>query len=127
MMTEAEKLKLAKEAIKHVLGAIADDPRKYWLMGDGTGSWSKLTEAAAAIWNEPVEGIRSTFKPDKAAYDPLKQVVDSLSLRMTNHRRERGMIMAVQQVNRALVQTLGHQHVITSRFKLFSSVFFHSN
>jgi len=38
-----EQFDLAKSAIHHVLNAIADDPRKYWLMGNGTGSWAKLT------------------------------------------------------------------------------------
>lgn len=67
-VTESEQLKLAKAAIHHVLNAIADDPRKYWLMGYGTGSWEKLTVAAAAIWNQPVDKIRADFRPNKVEY-----------------------------------------------------------
>lgn len=64
-----DQLKLAKAAISHVINAIADDPRKYWLMGNGTESWNKLTLAAAAILNTPVERIRADFQPPKDKYD----------------------------------------------------------
>lgn len=63
-----DELKLAKAAISHVLNAIADDPRKYWLMGNGTGSYAKLTEAAAVLWKTPVEKIRADFRPNKVEY-----------------------------------------------------------
>ena len=59
---------LAKSAVHHVLNAIADDPRKFWLMGNGTGSWEKLTIAAAAIWNRPVEEIRKEYQPREDQY-----------------------------------------------------------
>jgi hypothetical protein len=64
----ANELKLAKAAIAHVLNAIADDPRKYWLMGNGTESYAKLTEAAAAIWKLPVEKVCADFQPKEKAY-----------------------------------------------------------
>jgi len=63
-----EKLALCKAAISHVICAIADSPRKYWLMGNGTGSWEKLTTAAAALWDKPVDKIRADFQPLEHEY-----------------------------------------------------------
>lgn len=60
---------LAKAAVKHVLNAIADDPRKFWLMGDMTGSYEKLIAAASAIWNEPVEKLKADFRPRKEEWE----------------------------------------------------------
>lgn len=63
-LTEAGKtMHIAKEAIAHVLNALRDDPRKYWLMGEGTGSYAKLIDAAAALWGEPVDKLREHFSP----------------------------------------------------------------
>jgi hypothetical protein len=64
-----ERSKLAKAAISHVLNAIADDPRKFWLMGDMTGSQEKLTAAAAALWNMPQEKIKADFRPRKDKWE----------------------------------------------------------
>jgi hypothetical protein len=61
---------------------------------------------------------------------PLKQVVDSLCLRMTNQRGVRGVMMAVQQANRPLFELLKELGVSPSsayKLKLFSTVFFHTN
>lgn len=69
MKTEAEQLTLAKDAVHHVLNAIADDPRKYWLMGNGTESYAKLTAAAAALWDRPLANVRENFQPLKEPYD----------------------------------------------------------
>ena len=65
---EAVQLKLAKAAIHHTLNAIADDPRKFWLIGPLTGSYEKLTEAAAAIWEKPLEKIQADFQPEPAKW-----------------------------------------------------------
>lgn len=62
-MSDEEKLKLAKATIAHVLNAIADDARKYYLMGAGTQSYNLLTEAASALFGEPLEKIRADFRP----------------------------------------------------------------
>jgi hypothetical protein len=86
-----EQFKLAKAAIHHVLNAIADDPRKYWLMGNGTGSWEKLTTAAAAIWNKPVEKIRSDFQPRKAEYERYCAELEA-SEKLLRHCRENGIM-----------------------------------
>lgn len=61
--------KLAKAAIYHVLNALANDPRKFWLMGDLTGSYEKLTLAHAAICRVKVSKIRETFRPDKEKWE----------------------------------------------------------
>jgi len=66
--SDLEKLKLCKAAISHIINAIVDDPRKYWLLGNGTGSWEKLTTAAAALWNQPAAKIRADFKPRTEEY-----------------------------------------------------------
>lgn len=78
MKTQAEQLQLAKAAIQHVLNAIADDPRKYWLMGELTGSWEKLTTAAAAIWNKPIDEIKESFRPEKDKYQLYCARVEAL-------------------------------------------------
>ena len=65
----AEAAKSAKDAVRHVLNAIADDPRKYWLMGPMSGSYEKLTKAASEIWSQPVEKIQSDFQPRKEQWE----------------------------------------------------------
>lgn len=64
-----ETIKACKDAIHHVLNAIADDPRKFWLMGDMTGSYEKLIEAAAAIWNMPADKLKADFRPRKDEWE----------------------------------------------------------
>ncbi len=53
----------AKAAISHVLGQIRTHEGIGWFMGVGTQSFTLLTEAAAELWNEPVEKVREHFKP----------------------------------------------------------------
>lgn len=62
-----ETLALLKVAVRHVLQAISDDPAKYWLLGEGTGSWEKLTRAAAAAFGEPLDKVQQTFRPPERA------------------------------------------------------------
>lgn len=88
--TAEEQLKLCKSAIHRVLNAIADDPRKYWLMGNGTESWAQLTTAAAALWNEPVEKIRADFQPPPNAYDRFCKEQEQ-NERLLTHCREKGI------------------------------------
>ena len=64
-----EGAQTAKEAIMHVLNAIADDPRKYWLMGRLTGSYEKLTRAAAEILGKPIKEVQSHFQPEVEEYE----------------------------------------------------------
>ena len=60
---EGYKIKKAKDAIHHTLTAICDDPRKFYLMGYGTGSYDKLTDAHATLWEVDVEKVRKQAKP----------------------------------------------------------------
>jgi len=81
---------LAKEAIRHVLNAIAEDPAKYYLLGFGTGSWDKLTKAHAALFDWEVEETRRQFQPRKDRYERFRLE------REQNHRilefcREKGI------------------------------------
>jgi vacuolar-type H+-ATPase catalytic subunit A/Vma1 len=71
--TTEKQLHLAKGAIFLVLNAIADDPRKYYLMGAYTGSYEKLTEAAAAIWDKPVDEIKKRFQPQADVAERFEQ------------------------------------------------------
>jgi hypothetical protein len=85
-----EQHKLAKAAIKHVLNAIADDPRKYWLMGEGTESFAQLTAAAAAIWGVPVEKVRKDFSPGREKWDRYCTEREAQDKLLT-HCREKGI------------------------------------
>jgi hypothetical protein len=58
----------AKGAIAHALNAICDDPKKYWLLGSGTETWERLTEAHALLWAINVEQVRKEFQPDPGRY-----------------------------------------------------------
>lgn len=66
-------LNQAKRAIAHTLQAIADDPRKYDLMGLGTQSYALLTEAAATLWDQPVDDVRRRFIPKQLIEVPGKE------------------------------------------------------
>lgn len=68
MSENLEPLELARRAIKHVLETIADSPEKFYLLGDGTESYAKLTAAAAALWGRPVEEVRANFRPDPNSF-----------------------------------------------------------
>lgn len=68
-MSDTEKLALAKDAVAHVLNAIADDPRKYYLLGPATGSFDKLTKAAAALFDEPLDEVRRNFRCERERYE----------------------------------------------------------
>ncbi len=83
-------LEICKTAIHHVLNAIANDSRKYWLMGNGTGSWEKLTIAAAAIWNTPLEKLRAEFQPRKLEYEQYCAELEA-NEKLLRHCRDRGI------------------------------------
>ena len=53
----------AKRAIRHVLGVIRDHAEVGWYMGAGTHSFDLLTEAAATLFDEPLEKVRAHFMP----------------------------------------------------------------
>lgn len=89
-----EELKLAKAAISHVLNALADDPRKYWLMGNGTESYAKLTTAAAVLWKTPVEKIRKDFQPEKAKHERYCEEVEA-NERLLRYCRDRNITVPV--------------------------------
>lgn len=90
-----EAHELAKAAISRVINAIAYDPRKYWLMGEGTESWAQLTTAAAAIWGIPVEQVRKDFAPDKEKYDSYcaQQEADE---RLLHYCRQKGITVPTE-------------------------------
>lgn len=61
MATEEEKIELSKKAVSHVLNRIRDDEATRYQIGFGTQSFVLLTEAAAALFDEPVEKVREHF------------------------------------------------------------------
>ncbi len=85
-----EQLRLCKLAVKHLLDAISYDPRKFWLMGAGTASWEKLTIAAAALFEVPVEKIRQDFRPDKEKYNTYCAELEA-NEKLLRHCREKGI------------------------------------
>jgi hypothetical protein len=79
-MTE-ETQKLAAAAIRHTLQTIIYDPRKFWLLGYGTATYEKLTEAHAAILGIPHEQVLKDAKPNPekyAAYQKEKEEADRI-------------------------------------------------
>lgn len=68
-MSDVEKLKLAMAATRHALNAICDDPRKFYLVGNGSGTWETLTAAHAALFGVNVEEVRKNFVPDRDKYE----------------------------------------------------------
>jgi len=54
-------LEQAKLAISAVLNATKDNPYLAYYVGPMTNSWQKLTEAAATLWERPVEEVRQNF------------------------------------------------------------------
>jgi len=89
-MTE-EQAGLAKDAIRHVLNAIANDPRKFWLMGDMTGSYEKLTAAAAALWGCTQDEVKADFRPKRQEWDRYCAQKDEDD-RLLMYCRERGIV-----------------------------------
>lgn len=65
----------AKRAIRHVLGVIRDHAEVGWYMGAGTQSFDLLTEAAATLFDEPLDKVRSYFLP-LAPRDPKEDGCD---------------------------------------------------
>lgn len=70
-MSEPAELpvEVARKPIRHALTAICDDPRKYWLLGNGTQTYALLTEAHAALNQLPIDEVRQTFVPDRRRYE----------------------------------------------------------
>ena len=54
-------LSQAKRAIAHTLNTISESKDKWELLGLGTQSFALLTEAAATLFDEPVEQVRKNF------------------------------------------------------------------
>lgn len=73
MATEAEiqseTLRLCREAVIHCLDAIASDPRKFWLMGSGTGSREKLLAAYAALTGKTEAEVEECWLPNQERYE----------------------------------------------------------
>ncbi len=66
---DTETLRLCREAILHVLDAIASDPRKFWLMGHGTGSRAKLLAAYCALTGKSEEEAAESWLPNQERYE----------------------------------------------------------
>jgi hypothetical protein len=66
---ESETLRLCRQAIIHCLDAIASDPRKFWLMGHGTGSRAKLLAAYAALTGRTEEECEGLWLPNTERYE----------------------------------------------------------
>ena len=60
-MDGLDALAQAKKAIAHTLNTICESKERWELMGLGTQSFSLLTEAAATLWNKPLEEVRKNF------------------------------------------------------------------
>ena len=56
-----EPIEQARRAILHVLDQVLIDSALAYYIGPGSGSWSKLTEAAATLHGEPLELVRRHY------------------------------------------------------------------
>ena len=79
-MQDKPPLEQAKTAIVHTLRRISEDLDAGYRMGMGSQTFSLLTEAAATLFNEPVEKVRRAFAPEKvrdadAAFSALEEIV----------------------------------------------------
>ena len=76
----------AKEAIKHVLRVIRDNPDAGYHLGVGTQSFDLLTEAMATMLGKKVEDIRIAFQPtatrlsDSKKLEDVKEILSSYKL-----------------------------------------------
>lgn len=69
MSETREPLDVAKDAIRHALVAIRDDPRKFYLTGPLTGTWEKLTDAAALLFGLEKAEVEKRFQPEPERYN----------------------------------------------------------
>lgn len=56
----------SKKAIGHILGIIRDHNHVGWYLGDGTQSFSLLTEAYSTLSGQPVAQVRDAYEPIRA-------------------------------------------------------------
>jgi len=75
-MEGIEPLGQAKRAIRHTLERIRNHPEVGFYLGVGTQTFSLLTEAAATLYGEPVEKVRTHFAPQNPL-DPYSEGGDS--------------------------------------------------
>ncbi len=61
--TTDEPLVAAQKAIAAVLNRIVDDENIGYHMGVGTATFEKLVQAAALLYNKPVEQLQADFTP----------------------------------------------------------------
>lgn len=59
----SKDLTLAKRAISYTLQRIKSEPNIGYHMGYGTEVFERLTQAAAALFNEPLEKVQENFTP----------------------------------------------------------------
>jgi hypothetical protein len=65
MATQEEQIEKSKKAISHVLNRLREDDALRYQLGFGTQSFELLTEAAAALFDEPVEQVRAHFLSER--------------------------------------------------------------
>jgi hypothetical protein len=68
-----EKLSLCQRAIDHVLVRIQENEKTRYYLGAGTESFARLTEAYAALHDEPVDDVRNQVIPGSAGLHQLRQ------------------------------------------------------
>jgi hypothetical protein len=67
----------AKRAIEHVLRIMNENHEVGYHLGLGTQSFALLTEAAAALWGEPVDQVRHKLAPrsvERAATELIHEI-----------------------------------------------------
>lgn len=79
-----------KSAVLHTLEALRTDSRKFWLMGEGTETFEKLTAAAALIYDEPQAKVKKFFRPHKGEYERYCAEIEEND-RLLRLCRERGI------------------------------------
>lgn len=62
MPTNEEKIVAAQKAVSHLLQRMNEDEQTRYQIGFGTQSYVLLTEAAAALFDEPIEKVREHYK-----------------------------------------------------------------
>ena len=66
---DKDPLEHAKRAVGKTLRRIRDDANVGYHLGLGTQTFHELVQAAAALFNEPVEVVQANFTPDRRMAD----------------------------------------------------------
>ena len=78
-MEGVEPIVQCKRAIRHTLERIRENRDVGWHCGLGTQTFSLLTEAAATLWERPLDEVRNSFAPKfPENYQPDSEVLSEL-------------------------------------------------